>query len=766
MGEGKDYVRRWQVSHTPLQGPSQSGSTRLDGVDTLRTLLRRRGCGVAESRRLLPDCTGGSHCAKGQIPMSRHLGTSDASRAFLFLGSGVSLPAPSGLPLFPHIREALLDGLQVTQISSRNMPCETLLHLVDDSGWPVIPLLRGLFRNARPNAVHVASAELVARGGIVWTPNADELIEEAGGPPAHAERLAGLTNVTPEAAGRLVKPHGTISAPKTLAFKAPQVLAAAPPSLVRRLDRDIFGRHVSVCGYSALDPDLALPLVRALEGAASIRWFELDTRTQELRDRLGRLGAGDGVVDSVMGTKVPAQALLDSLDPFGVTHTVTADLRKTLARVDVPRIDARGLADQHLAAGRVLAQLGQLDESAERYRCGSRRGTLRQRVRSRLLLLADAMYRPEGNNNDPWGPTAREALDKVCAVPGLGVLPWGASLLSMRAGLLEQEGDYLAAFRVAGRTLRGRPGPRRLLDAAAPARKSGRLTHAVDWAQRAVEETHAEGAEGEIRCRALFELCYGLRWMGRLEEASRTLDHYDQVAVYGGANWGAWALFERGCLMGLLAALGEAGTDPAEAVVLLERCAQQFDAAGQPHKKLQARSAEIGTLRMAEGVDQAENLWLRVWEERQAQRRRSIFEEEGLLLERAQLSRERGHWAEATAAASAVLTSGCAVHVVLALLGVARAAAEDQDIVLDNSRAMAWIGCETREHAAPGYWARAALDIAEEAGFGYGIAHANALLASTGEISSAQARDRALVALPLPSSGDLDTLATMPLVFH
>lgn len=227
----------------------------------------------------------------------------------LFLGAGASVAAPAGLPDFAKLSEGVLGGLGWAWHSSPgpdgsttgewqqapyppfsrvNLAAEVLFGTLHSFGAPFAGQVARVLGDAghQPNAAHYVAAEVLARGGLVWTPNVDLCIERAfagraGTSPHRAGRAGGrdgvpLDPLTMAGPGTLVKFHGTAEAPQTLAFTDRELLTPLPADDVEHLAGLAAGRRVVLYGYAGADADLAGLLDAVFAAASRVIWYEPD----------------------------------------------------------------------------------------------------------------------------------------------------------------------------------------------------------------------------------------------------------------------------------------------------------------------------------------------------------------------------------------------------------------------------------------------------------------------------------------------------------
>lgn len=206
----------------------------------------------------------------------------------LFLGAGVSLAEPAGGPLFGEIRDACARRVGIDPARWRSEDPRHLLleHVIPevflkefaDAGFELHAALADAVRGTPgigPNTLHVAAAKVIAAGGVVWTTNWDEWIEEALGAStdlASIRAVAGQDH--PAAQHQLFKVHGTISRPASLMFATPQIMQPLDEAWLDRLVACSRGRLLVVAGYSGADLDLYPGLRQAVHEARATYWLE------------------------------------------------------------------------------------------------------------------------------------------------------------------------------------------------------------------------------------------------------------------------------------------------------------------------------------------------------------------------------------------------------------------------------------------------------------------------------------------------------------
>lgn len=236
----------------------------------------------------------------------------------MFLGAGTSLAAPSCIPAFNAMRDAILKGLGwesegkgtyrhpdpiggqdfpkllSSRLLARDAPPEVVFGTLHRFGIPFASHIERLLLEPRPafNAVHVVAAAVLADGGPVWTPNIDVAIEDAyaeltgaeaervivGERDARGQRIA----FTPERVidGVLFKMHGSADAKGSLAFADLELLAPYSVEEITELAPRARDRRLVFYGYRGLDTDLRALIEACIEEASDVVWYELNQQNR------------------------------------------------------------------------------------------------------------------------------------------------------------------------------------------------------------------------------------------------------------------------------------------------------------------------------------------------------------------------------------------------------------------------------------------------------------------------------------------------------
>jgi hypothetical protein len=231
----------------------------------------------------------------------------------LVLGAGASMGPPAELPAFVPVRDAILRALGWLRVPGgyerptplggrmwppltshrlldRDAPAEVVFGTLARFGVPFAQQLADVLSNAdRYNAVHLIAARVLASGGTVWTPNVDRLVELACEQPPRCLVMSARDDETGvdrgaertgDGTGWLVKFHGDVGQPDTLAFTDLQLCAPFPARAVEALSTHADGKNLIFYGYRGADADLRPVIGKAIERASAALWFEPDKANQ------------------------------------------------------------------------------------------------------------------------------------------------------------------------------------------------------------------------------------------------------------------------------------------------------------------------------------------------------------------------------------------------------------------------------------------------------------------------------------------------------
>lgn len=566
--------------------------------------------------------------------------------------------------MFPAIRAELAQRLGLTGIVDAadlaGLASETLLHYLSEDGVPVGDVIVEALGGGAPNAVHRAVGEVLTHSSssVLWTTNVDELVEDCV--PESVRTRVGIVVGYKSApgAGRLLKPHGTLSRPSTFAFRSTDVLRRMPFGWHERLIGDLTGSSVLVLGYRGADPDIWPTLREGLALADEVLWFDVSSARQDLADRIDSAGL-DGSVELRLSA-VPGQAFCRALAERADGAEVPRPLFEQLATVRPPLLDFAhfGLGEHRFASARVLEHLGYVAAAYRRFGEGVRYGSACGRWQPLRYLLAMGLYRQ-----------ARWSVPLRRIIYGASRCDRGArwqTLQLFTARLKERDGVSTDALGLFERVGANREGDVRLLtDIAAAARKLGHLYQARSAALGAYTEAGA-GADGELISRVLFERAFAHRLCDEPADWSKCIDEYSRVyRMYGGPRWNAWAAYERGCGDVLWGSINEALAAFGEALVVFERTGDYFAAS-------QVRLARSTAYRKVRDHDRSASELSTVRSDWAAHRRRSWFEEATLAFESGELARATSQHVAGRCARDwyhLASVAPCVVHQILGRLG-------------------------------------------------------------------------------------------------
>lgn len=217
----------------------------------------------------------------------------------MFLGAGASVAPPTCLPLFRPLAAGVLEAMGWQEafirekrawIHSRypsfgdpDVSAEVLFGALQRFGVSFAEQLTAVFTGASPGAVHQVAASVLQAGGCVWTTNVDMAVEaaceHAGFSPVlvgrASDRAPDLLRPLDEAGpGTLVKVHGTVQQPDTMAFTDRELMSPLSAADVTTLAALADGRTVVVYGYAGADADIADLLDEVFTRAQLVVWFE------------------------------------------------------------------------------------------------------------------------------------------------------------------------------------------------------------------------------------------------------------------------------------------------------------------------------------------------------------------------------------------------------------------------------------------------------------------------------------------------------------
>ncbi len=623
------------------------------------------------------------------------MSSAEGSRLALVFGAGASWASPAARPMFAAVQRSLFSslGLSIDGQRARLMAPEALLSRLAGRGVDINSHLRTMLTGGQPNALHFAAAEALRCSHPVWTPNFDELIEEAarrGGVDVH--RLLPADEPDCQCGlGHLVKVHGTLGDATVLA-RSEDVLEPLGEPWTRRMRDDFGGADVAIVGYAGADLDLRVGLRDALRASHSARWFDIEERTLELSTRF------QTVVESgqlrLQADRRPDLAFLDWASAHGLTQETPSAIDE-LTRGDLPDVadPAIDIGANDLLRGLIADDFGDVKQARRHYRAATVHGPERRRA-ARSLFSTGLIH------GAVWRPAATALLNAVSASP----LPWRWPHQQFVL-YLTWNGHTAEAWRAAQRAAARFPEDRGARIQAANLAKECDPAHGVRLARLAQQDALSRG---DARSAAWATLCLSLslRWVGAIteaaQEAARLADGLDALA---GPVWRAWGQFE----LGAVATLRD---DAKVGIEHLRRAREVFTAAGATNFVFDAICAELAATRQQHEAD-VESVYRQARAMIDDGLRTSRFAREVLLVEEGEIARADGRLDDAAAAYRQLADSPTVAQAILGLLG---------------------LGEVQRARGEPARASRDALRRSRELGFGYGEVHAAVTLGLTGEM--------------------------------
>jgi hypothetical protein len=608
----------------------------------------------------------------------------------VFFGEGLSRAAPAGLPLFPEFRRALAKhlGLDPEAAAWQGLAPEDLLSRLFDAGIDTDAVLRAVFGEGRPNALHHVIANVLAAGGAAWTTNYDECVEgvaERRGMTIHAITLDEKDIECRCGLAHLCKPHGTVGG-RTLVSRVEQVLEPLAEPWRHRLLEDVTDRELILIGYAGADVDLRNALEAAVTKARAATWLVLEGHGDEFERRFADLVASRRL--SIIEAKRPDQAFFAWAEARGFDQDISQTLRQELAgELPHPQLELPPLVVDRFTFAGFMDSLGDYREARRMYRgsvwrSGHRGKALRNVVKTGLIHGAW------------WRPLARVGLRAWTALPRL---PGQSLAYTYLLLLLEHAASHGDVLPIGQRALeRVEATPELALRTANAAKLHGDFDLAVALARDA-QEIATKARDLATAAWATNTLCFTLRWQGDLDaasrEARRLLEGRESLAR---PLWVAWGHFHLGASASL-----SSPPDWASAEVGL--AAEQFEALREIRSVIDAYSTLAPMHRLRGETRAAEEAIARAREHLVRWPQLEEYREEVLACEEGELARARGDLTKARALYAQVARSRSLFQRVLALLGLGE------------------IQLRVGEHPSA---SREALQVSEQLGLEFGIRHA------------------------------------------
>jgi hypothetical protein len=495
-----------------------------------------------------------------------------ASRWLLFLGAGASKGPPTHLPDFAELSAGVLGAIGwrrredswhhqwYPSFPAPDIPAEVLFGTLRRSGVSFTDAVAAELGGVSPNAVHDVAARVLASGGSVWTTNADRGVEAAcrDAPlrfgrvlpqrqrrPVSAPLLQPLTSA---GASSLVKFHGSVEDPRTLAFTDTELLAPLPADAVRHLAASAEGATVVMFGYAGVDADLFEVLERTFAAAAEVVWFEPSAagheRIQQAFPRspitfLPLPPAGGNDREAVRAT---AERFL----AFAAHAGVAPDPALARELVSGPRDEYKPSISIReppaIAHARLVERFGAWGDGDRALKTARVRDALHVRIRTlgpHLVWTANvSLYRGGAVSKlVSWFAAHRDALARVRPLRLRSYLITRASALRLQERRWKRVEEF-AAWAVEHR---GAPTDRYYM--AHAYRYAMRVGEAREQADRAAEGLSAAG-DPERHAGAVLEQGCAAIYQGRFADARRYAfelrERTGRYAIPRWRGWGAW----------------------------------------------------------------------------------------------------------------------------------------------------------------------------------------------------------------------------------
>ncbi len=477
-----------------------------------------------------------------------------ADDLFVFAGAGLSLPPPSGLPVFWQIRDSVLRQLGMDEFvppsetppfrsnrssSPRERLAEGLLpepflQLLEDSGVPVNPWLDELLEVKTPNAGHRCVAELIAQGATAWTVNFDTGIEQAAGGRLVVHDL----DHHPLADADLRKPHGTWHGKKL--FQGRDVMAGLPRDWESLLRAEVADRIVVLVGYSGNDLDFRPIWDNVLQSSRHVIWFCMNDAEEAAKRRLLPRTANRGLLSTPLPQPHPvfANPTLEFARWCRDNRLVSLDSAEVEHLGDKPKHRSFPVLEGNLAEAEAEARatLGDYQGAKHSYLHQLRRDPTQLHTMRRLLNLAI------NHGGRPTAAALAMGATLMSPIPGLSS-PY-QRVLQKRSSTLLNIGRPDKALQV----LHQSNGDESL---AAKATRSGALKYggslrdAARLARQVIDEAlTSEKPNAVVVSNAALQLVLALLWGGHVKEARDAYAReFCEYAPISASRWVAWSRF-------------------------------------------------------------------------------------------------------------------------------------------------------------------------------------------------------------------------------
>ena len=584
-------------------------------------------------------------------------------RLGLFLGAGASLATPSSLPTFQNIKASWISKLAQLIAYLPDDRKDFLLPLIDQTPPEVMfqmidevdraNLLKALdvilYWDKKPNANHLIAAEVIKRGGVVWTTNFDTLIEEAFNiSPIDCSQVAfNAFNPTPflEPRIRLLKPHGTLAVPRSLIFRSNDVLRNLPSPVQQRLKQDVGECFFAILGYSGADVDMYPLLRNALEINGDAIWFCLREDEKKLKERFLQANENGNLV--FVGSDNPSISFWKWAESLGLLISTPNWLSP---KPDIFALEI--LLDNPIVQANLFQRLRAFDVASAILKPSvfqSRKATLG------YLRAIRYQYKPIGMLFAFFWYSLQVLIPTKT----------DKALYSL-SYLAFDSGRYATGKLISGFNLKNASIKRRIQHAAC-LRMLGEYKRTEYILRSSLDKAVSSGDANE-EARVTFELAITLRWMGREEEAISVIQSMSRDRIlHADPNWEGWLKFEEGTCLSLKGELFEAFIDA-------ERAEEIFNSIKytQPLGLIDTKILKCTLARLKGNTTMAKSIIKEIRAELVPNRLgRRLFSEEALSFEEAEVARQEVRYDIAERLYRSLLSSKSRLHVNHGNLGLA-----------------------------------------------------------------------------------------------
>ncbi len=472
----------------------------------------------------------------------------DASEIFVFAGAGLSRPAPTGLPVFWQIRDALLRAVGLPEYTeprdtagartptakeslAAGLLPEPFLEAMATAPTDTADWMRKVLHVEQVNVGHRCVAELLDGGSAVWTVNFDEGIEAAAGRKLRVCALEG----DPAAPADIYKPHGTLSG--RMLFQASEVLAGLPERWLQALRAATAGKTVLLVGYSGNDLDFHPVWDDVLLDAKQVIWFCFANEQDAHRALLRRTNAAAKLymppATAVSGRPNPTVDFVDWCVRHGLVHFTIEEVDSLSQPTTAPTFPALS-GNVRMARAAAKEELGD-HHGAERTLLGvAVLGPSRGRAVAQLVNVA-------ANHG---GRIAAIPLSRWAMIPNRPPYTRYRNAFHRKyVNVLLNLGRHHDALTAVGANPADDPAMEVLR--AGALKYVGNLAEAAGVAEAARARLRAaEPPQSGLISYAALQLTLAQLWSGDIDAAEHSfLEHYQPYAPLAAARWVGWSLF-------------------------------------------------------------------------------------------------------------------------------------------------------------------------------------------------------------------------------